>query len=165
MSARGKRRVVIILCSIAVSCAALLIFLNAVKDHINNEYCVVNLHQIAQACQIYAKEHQHSYPSGFENLIADDLSPVVLVCSASTDIPASGDTNQQRIADFAKPGHCSYIYCGAGLTTASPPTSLLAYEKLENHEKGIHVLHLDGTVEWLDRKAAQKLIAEHGHPK
>ncbi len=55
-------------------------------------------------------------------------------------------------------GKGSYVYVGAGLTDREPPTTVIAYEKLEVHEGGAHVLYADGTVRWLAREQAKSLI-------
>ena len=70
-------------------------------------------------------------------------------------------TPYQISVDFAKGGHCSYVYLGKGQTPNSPPTNVLAYEQLGHHRiKGINVLYMDGHVQWNDHVAAKQLIAQ-----
>ena len=84
----------------------------------------------------------------------------IFICATSGDRPASGATMQQLLADFAKPGRCSYIYLGAGKTTATAGNDfVLAYEPLENHRgKGAHFVFGNGWAEWRDGKETKKMI-------
>jgi len=102
------------------------------------------------------------YPATWADLLAHDMiSADVLVCPRSGDTPASGATAQGRLAAFAAPGHCSYIYAGAGLDPKKvTPKTILAYENLDHHESGMNVLYADGTVEWVRLKRAKQILAE-----
>ncbi|HEV8377984.1 MAG TPA: hypothetical protein VGP99_03980 [Tepidisphaeraceae bacterium] len=68
----------------------------------------------------------------------------------------------QILADFAKPGHCSYVYLRSGLSSTTVRKDfVLAYEPLENHEgKGAHFVFGDFHEEWRDAKAARKMIEQ-----
>lgn len=51
---------------------------------------------------------------------------------------------------MAKPGHCSYIYVGAGTWAWSPPAAIWMLEDPANHSMaGGHVLYADGHVDFL----------------
>ena len=125
--------------------------------------CTSNLKNIGLACIIYSNNQKdHSFPDSYEALIKDqELTPELFVCPAGRESP-SPSTNPSAIsADFARGGYCSYIYVGKGMTANSPLTNVLAYERISNHgNKGMNVLYLDGHLQWLDRLAAQKLIAQ-----
>jgi hypothetical protein len=114
---------------------------------------------IGQACALYANDNGGQFPPHF-GAIMEDVTPGCFVCIASHDTPATGPTTQAILADFAKPGRCSYIYLAAGLTTAAPANTPIACDRPENHRgKGIHVLYADGTTTWLDKKQAKAFLA------
>jgi hypothetical protein len=128
---------------------------------VNQIKCRSNLRALGQAMLLYAQDNKGQFPQQWSQLITHaDVNPEVLICPASSDRPATGSTLEAIIADFAKPGHCSYIYLGAGSSMSSVPKSfVLAYEPLDNHEKeGAHFIFGDASVEWLEAKDAQRLI-------
>ena len=125
--------------------------------------CASNLRQIGQACQMYASAHDGQYPDSLATLMVDeDLSSGLFVCPTSDDVPANGPTTQPLLADFAKPGHCSYVYLGKGLTShQATPGTVIAYEPFSNHgNQGMNVLYGDGAVDWFDPQQAQRLLSE-----
>ncbi|HEX2971330.1 MAG TPA: DUF4190 domain-containing protein [Tepidisphaeraceae bacterium] len=126
----------------------------------NRIKCQFTLHRIGSACHAYAKEHGGQYPLRLDQLYtADHLEPRDFICPTTEDTPASGNTPAEVVAALAQPGHCSYVYLGAGLTPAAPPNTVLAYEKFTNHEKrGMHILYANRQIVWLDAKAAEKFI-------
>lgn len=130
-----------------------------VAPQVHRAYCVPNLRQIGQACVLYANDNGGQFPPHF-GAIMEDLTPGCLVCPGSDDTPATGPTTQAVLADFAKPGRCSYIYLGTGLTTAVAPNTPIACDRPNNHRgKGIHVLYADGTVNWLVKQQAEAFFA------
>jgi prepilin-type processing-associated H-X9-DG protein len=120
-----------------------------------------NLRQIGQAIAIYANDNNHQFPKDFATLLTTtDIPADVFVCPGSSDTPAAGPTTQAVVADFAKPGHCSYLYFGADMRDTDNPQTVVAAEPLANHHgQGVNVLFLDGHVDWIVAPAAQKLIA------
>ena len=120
-----------------------------------------NLRQIGQAIQMYANEHNHQFPSDLATLLAtEDLTPDVFTCPESSDSRAQGATTQETLADFAKPGHCSYLYFGAGMHDTDNPNFVVASEPLINHQgSGANDLFLDGHVAFFGAAEAQKIIA------
>lgn len=127
---------------------------------VSRNKCQSNLRTIGQICEIYATRNDGKFPDRLDQLLLyGEFRPEELVCPATNDTPASGNTRKDVINDLSNPGHLSYVYIGAGLTTHSPAQSIVAYEKFENHVKsGINVLYVDGTAAWLDAKAAAKFI-------
>ena len=122
--------------------------------------CANNLHQIGQACALYANDYNGSYPQQIEQLLWMKLGEWHFVCPGSNDVRATGATIDAIAADMANPGRCSYIYLAAGLTTATPANTPIACDRPENHAgKGIHVLYADGTTTWLDKQQAQAFFA------
>jgi len=82
------------------------------------------------------------------------------VCPSTRDTPATGPTTQAVIAELAKGGHCSYIYVGRGMTTATATsTTVVAYEPLVNHGNGADVLFGDGHVQFMLAPQFKSLIA------
>ncbi len=125
----------------------------------NRIKCQSDLRMIGWACDNYAQGHGGAFPDSFDNLLPAPQY-AVFVCPSSNDDRAVGDTPEQMLAAFHQPGHCSYVYVGAGLTIKSPPKTVLAYERLVNHYEGMHVLYVDGSVVWLSRKDAESLLAQ-----
>jgi len=129
----------------------------------NRVRCQSNLRQIGQGLLLYAYDHGGQYPQTLGPLISDaDLSPEVFLCPSSNEKPASGQTRQQIVADFAKSGHCSYVYLAAGMKGSSLPANfVVAYEPLDDHEKdGANFLFGDGHAEWLNAKEAANFIKQ-----
>jgi hypothetical protein len=129
--------------------------------------CADNLRNIGFSLEYFAKvRHGGHYPDRLEELLdrdGMDVDPKVFVAPFSFDTPATGATTREVAANLSKPGHCSYIYLGKGLTTPCAPNTVILYEPLSNHAsniKGIHVLY-DGQPEaFLPERDARKLIAE-----
>jgi hypothetical protein len=137
------------------------------RRNVNQVKCASNLRQLGQALLIYTNNHQSKFPSSFNDLfLADHPNSELFVCPASPDDRATGPTTQALEADFASPGHLSYLYCAAGLTTAVPPNTVLAYEPLINHQDegadiaGSHFLLATGRVLFLKTPDATRAIAD-----
>jgi hypothetical protein len=129
--------------------------------------CADNLRHIDEALQWYAKDHAGHYPQRLAELLDEpgllDGDAEVFVAPFTFETRATGATTREVAADFSKPGHCSYIYLGKGLTTPCPPNTVLLYEPLSNHAdniKGIHVLYDGRPVVFLPERDARKLIKE-----
>lgn len=78
-----------------------------------------------------------------------------------------GISFDQKVASFDDPT-CPYglfVYVGGYLTEDSPGSSVVMYERLKPNSDGICVLHLDGTVLWLNKDAAKQLIASFANYK
>jgi hypothetical protein len=160
---RKQARVGLVLAGVTVVMGLILFWLldalNSVHSRDDQIRCQSRVKIIGQAMLQYANDHNGQFPQNFSQLF-NDVAPEIFVCPASMDQRAIGSTTQQVIADFAKPGRCSYIYLGAGSSVSSVPKNfVLAYEPLDNHEKeGAHFVFGDASVEWLEAKDAQKLI-------
>lgn len=125
--------------------------------------CASNLRQIGQGIFLFANDNAGKFPSQLGQLITGaDINPEVLVCPDSNDMKATGANTQQILADFAKPGHCSYVYLGAGLTSKTVlADTVVAYENLADHGgDGMNVLFGDGHVDWFNKNGATYLLKE-----
>jgi prepilin-type processing-associated H-X9-DG protein len=126
--------------------------------------CASNLRQIGQALQMYANDYPGALPPSFDYLITrEDIEADAFVCPASSDAVARGPTTQAVAATVVgSPGHCSYIYAGAGLSSQSlTPQHILAYEPMTNHgNDGMNVLFGDGRVEFVGRWQADHVLSE-----
>jgi hypothetical protein len=128
--------------------------------------CATNLQKISLALLEYQRDNNGHYPESLESLpLTEGISPAVLVCPFSKDTPATGATPAELKANLQKPGHCSYIYLGNGLTdTTTPKDAVIAYEPLSdnagNGEEGIYVLYGDGHDDWADKSVARKILAK-----
>ncbi len=143
------RIVVITIFGLAVVVAFLLPNLCVPRERAQRIKCGSNLRQIGVSIGRYAAEHGGRYPDQLEELFAYDLTPATLICPSSTETAAIGATTQAVLADLHAGPHCSYIYLGKGLTTATPSTTVVALESVANHNQaGGEVLYADGHVDW-----------------
>jgi hypothetical protein len=134
-----------------------------VKEREERVRCQSRVRQVGQGLLLYASDHGGQFPPRFDQLISEeDISPEEFICPSTNDQRAVGATLQQKLADFRTPGHCSYIYLGAGMTTATVTKDfVLAYEPLEHHEnRGAHFIFGDCRAEWRDGKEARKMIEQ-----
>src|SRR4051812_23447547 len=77
--------------------------------------CPTNLRQIGLAMQMYANDHHGQLPTTPDLLIdptSDLLTPDRFVCPFTHDLPADGKTAAELRAQFARPGHNSYVFTG-----------------------------------------------------
>jgi hypothetical protein len=156
----------VIVAVIVIALAALIITL--MINHTANSQsrleqvrCNSNLRQVGQAMLIYANENKGSYPPGFAALISNGWDPDLFVCPASNDSSARAATTQQALAEFTKPGHCSYVYLAGNASTLMPANFVLVYEPLEIHGgRGAHFLTRDGEVKWCDEHEAASIIGQ-----
>ena len=119
-----------------------------------------HLRQIGLAMLMYANAHNHAFPDSLATILAiGDLVPETFVAPLGNDTPARSPTTQAVLADFAKPGHCSYLYFGAGLSDFGDPHTVVAYEAPRPTEPGMYVLFLDDHVEFVGNPIAQQLRA------
>jgi prepilin-type processing-associated H-X9-DG protein len=56
------------------------------------------------------------------------------------------------------PGHCSYIYLAAGLSTSEKADLPVMADRPGNHGVGGNVLFLDGTVRFFDSRGLVSLL-------
>jgi len=136
------------------------------REGANRVKCASNMKQIGLAAIMWAQDHGGKFPDDLDTLARQsDLFPAVFNCPTSADTPAGNSTKDLFVEDLHKPGHLSYVYVGKGLTTESPPDTVVLYENLQNHNggdmsvtsefkprpitDGMNVLFADGHVEWV----------------
>lgn len=134
------------------------------REPTNRLRCGRNLRQIGYAIQAYADRNGGRYPDGLDQVLrTQDITPNQFVCPSSNDEPAPGRTEEEVAANLLKPGHCSYIYLGKGLSQPVAADRVVAVEPLEHHDdRGMNVLYCDGRAEWLDRPRAEALLEKLG---
>jgi hypothetical protein len=109
--------------------------------------CAQSYSILSASLKHYTQTHGGRYPDRLVDLVLDghlEASGGSFVCACGEDTPATGSTNAQFAAEFAKPGHCSYVYLGKGLSvTTNPPQPVLAGPR---HRCGLQtaVLFTDG---------------------
>lgn len=147
--------------ALLLAISVILPSLGRAREPAKRVMCATNLRQIGQACALYAQANGGQYPDSFERvLITEDISAEVFCCPSADSEKAIGPTTRALLADFRKPGRCSYIYLGAGLREPIDPKAVIAYEPLADHDNdGINVLYGDGTVDFLPTDKAKALIA------
>jgi hypothetical protein len=147
-----------------VSFALFLPSIGRASPAANRVKCGSNLRQIGQGVYLYALENQGKFPPDIDALmLTQDLTFEVLVCPATDDVKAVGATTQATLQDLhSRPGRCSYVYIGGGLTSATATgRHVVAYEPLSNHGgSGMSVLYGDGAAEFLPQSEARYVLAE-----
>ena len=129
--------VVFMIASYPVSCAMH-------ERRINREIaCGHQLRQIGQAILQYAQGNAGQYPPDLATLAgAGMIRPDILVCPSSDEEPATSP------AELSQPGHCSYVYTGAGLTMESRDCTVAFDDPASHDASGTMVLFSDGHVDW-----------------
>jgi len=129
------------------------------------QQCAGHLRSIGMQLGNYTFGHAGRYPATFHELDIS-MSEADLICSHRWS-DAIGKSEEELVGslDDAMCPYGSYVYVGGCLTSSSPPSSVVIYEKLQNHGDGINVLHLDGSVTWLNKADAEKLIAGYANYK
>lgn len=150
-----------------ISCIVLWgAFLPAFNAHIrsgmNSQPCPRHLSQIGVAILLYSMDHQGAYPPTLAALILKgDISSEAFICPYAGDRAAKGKTVQDMASKIAAGGHCSYHYFGAGFTSSTPSTAVVACDRLEKHKQsGVNMLFADGHVEWIDHREATRIMKE-----
>lgn len=109
--------------------------------------CGQQLRSIGQAILQYAQGNSGQYPPDLATLAGAGLIRAdILACPSSDEEPATSS------AELSQPGHCSYVYTGAGLTTESRDC-VVAFDDPASHDArgimlGTWVLYADGHVSW-----------------
>ena len=132
------------------------------RERTNRVHCASNLRQIGQGIVLYANDHGGRLPDDLSLLVLHaDLDPGALVCAASIEERATGNTTEEVAANSLKREHCSFIYLGKGLVFPASDDLILAHEYDENHEgAGMNVLFGDGHVDWFTLEQAKAMIAK-----
>ncbi len=139
--------------------------LGRASETANRIKCSTNLRLLGQACLVYMRsDPARRFPDSWGSLYLSTAGDTdAFLCPSSRDTRATGTSEEIAAAVRAKPavkGGCvSYQYVGNGLTAASPPNAIVAYEPVFNHEAGGNVLYADCSVQWHDAKSVAKIIA------
>jgi prepilin-type processing-associated H-X9-DG protein len=147
--------------ALLLAAASLTVALPRAREGANRVRCAANLRSLGQAMMMYANENRGHYPPRPEDLLrTQEISAECFVCPSTGHTPASGDTPDQRIANLSAGGHHSFVYLGAGKSSATPANFVLVYEPMTNHGEGFNALFGDGHVEFVSGPTAQKVQAE-----
>src|SRR5437868_8891562 len=109
---RHLRRPFLIIAALGLLIAAIICIPTYIRanEQANRRKCYRQFRALGQAMLLYANENKGYFPSRLENLIlTQDISGSVFVCPSSHDTPATGNSPEEMAADFAKPGHHSYL--------------------------------------------------------
>lgn len=128
----------------------------------NRVDCRANLTEIGMNLRRYARQNDRKLPASFADLIKTQrTSTDWFLCPSSNDDRAKGETLDTLLEDFVRPGHCSYVYHGAGRTFPIPDKFILAHDRFVNHEReGMTILYADGSVVWLPKSEAEHALSE-----
>ncbi len=142
----------------ALMMSILLPSLNRARETANRVKCASNLRQIGQAILLYSDDNHGQYPPDLGTLIkTEDITASVFVCPDTNTRPPPGMTPDQA-ADWVN-HNSDYVYVGAGLKQGADPSTVVCYEKDNNHHGGgMNMLFGDGHVEFLKLPAAHQLI-------
>jgi len=146
---RGKRMaitglvlgVVVLLLYIPMLIAIMLPALNQAREWTNRTKCASNLHQIYVGMLLYSNaDPKQSYPPDLGTLYMNqDMTLQVFICpSGTTSIPSNisnGPKSQQQAQWINQ--NSDYVYLGKGKTDDAGVSTVLAYEPLGNHHKGM----------------------------
>ena len=126
----------IVACVVLAMIALLAPFVNITKARATKIYCANNLRQISLGLHKYSLDHSNVFPGSL-----GDLYPNYLSDQSAFDCPASKSLGTKDAPD--------YVY-KPGLTESSPPGTVIAQDKDENHKKaGMNLVRVNGSVEWL----------------
>lgn len=115
--------------------------------------------QIGLAITMCANEHGGAFPASLHEILeTEDITEEVFVCPASNDTPAFGPNTRAVLDDFDRPGHCSYIYLGKGLSINSDPGTPVLYDSPTIHQSGMNVLFADGHAEFCPGTDSQAIL-------
>jgi len=125
----------------------------------NRVKSAMNLNEIGKGMLAWARDHNHQLPDSMSTILEnEDILPDQFVNPAGSDDRARGPTTQALLADFTMPGHCSYLYFGAGLPDTGDPRTIVACEAPGTQNwSGMNVLFLNGHVEFFELPLAQQL--------
>jgi hypothetical protein len=146
--------------SAALATSILLPSLNRARETANRVKCASNMKQVGTAIFLYAGSHKYHYPPDLGTLvITQDIADSAFVCPDSDSHPVdpTGLTHDQLRARVS--ADSDYTYLGQNLTVDDDPNALVLYENIKNHEDGTNMLFSDGSVYFILRKDAARIIA------
>ena len=123
--------------------------------------CPVHLNHIGAAIALYAQDHGGQSPLRLEDLaIGGYLPPEKLVCPGSPETPAHG-TSAQLAAQYARPGHVSYLYRPSVMSFDSAAAERpIVFDSPQNHTAGGYVLFADGAVRYVGPTEFKALLTQ-----
>jgi len=112
---------------------------------------------------LYSNDHKGPYPPDLGTLIKEeDMTAAVFICPDSNVTVPANLTQPDDIAAWVNK-NSSYVYLGAGMKQGEDPTTIVLYEKPENHHDGSNVLYGDGHVEFVQARELQRQLAKQAH--
>lgn len=142
MHAKPKRKKgftlteIISVIAIITACILLLTpFIRDIRRKAKVALCEENLQNIALGLKMYASEHQSRFPANLSELTEGGYVEDERVF----DCPAS-----RHAGDALEP---DYHYT-TGYKASSPSSTILVFDKEENHKGGKHVLYISGDIVW-----------------
>jgi predicted Zn finger-like uncharacterized protein/prepilin-type processing-associated H-X9-DG protein len=131
--------------------------LNRARETAYRVKCASNLRQIGTAIILYENDNQGAYPPDLGTLVkTEDISINVFACPASNTSVPSGLPSDQQAAWVNS--NSDYIYIGAGYKRGEAESSVVAYEKDDDHHDGMNLLFADGHVEFENLYGAHQAI-------
>lgn len=130
-------------------------------EQVQRAACKQNMTRLGDCLLAYAKSHDGRFPDRLEQLVRSGSPPPAsaFVCPDDDKTPPAATPFSTMESDIASGRHCSYLYTGKGVTQNDDPETVILYEPLANHQRaGMHVLRVDGRVNWLDPDEAQEVL-------
>lgn len=142
----GRRGVVVFAALLAIGIG---VFLLGVRKHGRPSHKATarlgdlqNLVQIGSACRMFAADHGGRFPDDWSQLAPYTEGDATMFVARESGARAGSMSN---VMDWT-----SFVYC-PGVTTASPPTTVVAYLPLGHYKSpGTVVLFADGHGIWLN---------------
>jgi len=114
----------------------------SMRKKLSQRACRMRVSGLGKAMLIYSNDYEDQFPLKFKDLRLAEVTEKGMRCPAV------------KTKD-------SYVYRGKGLNQSMPPTMILLYDKLENHNgTGRHLLFLNSQVEWVSEERFQALIRQ-----
>ncbi|HTL30329.1 MAG TPA: SdrD B-like domain-containing protein [Tepidisphaeraceae bacterium] len=117
-----------------------------------------NLRAISQSMQIYANENKGKFPPNLLALVdTQDVSADYFGSPRTSTVLPRGEISQVELRGWVAARN-DYIYLGAGKTTSTPATVVVAYENPNRVNGDINILWADGHVTGNTRTEASQII-------
>ena len=146
MKPEAKWSILVLLLVAASLVVVALARLENFRQDVNRGICASHMRHVFDSMRVYAANNHGAYPTRLQD-VASFFESGFPRCPAVDSGPPS-----------ASNAICDFEYVPPKADGSADQTSVLVYEPLGNHGEGMNVLYQDGSVQWIDRKAAQSIL-------